>query len=367
MKDIYELFNNINIDDNEFIEMETNELESIKLKKSLKKSINMRKNKKGKCALVASLAFITTLVLGVSFPTYAKQIPIIGNVFSILEDSIYKNYKESANELNITKESNGINITVNDAVFDGTNITLTYTIESDKDLGEDISLWSYMKLKDLDHSGSTIHDKFMKINDNTYVGQSNISIFDLFKNPKDSIDFTLNIRGIINDENEIKTKGRWEYNISLKAIEGDAILVNKSVENEGIIATIDRVTINPMSIFIAYSENVSNDVADKYDSAVMDLEVRDDLGNMYKVQGHGSEGDTEMNQLSSIIVEKLKDGAKKLIVTPKVILKDLDGVKYQEQQSKNGYNGETSIGLAETYDCLEVKEIILEDIIIELN
>lgn len=367
MKDIYELFNNIDIDENEFVEMETNEIESIKLKKSLKKSINMRKNKKGKYALVASIAFITTLILGVSFPTYAKQIPIIGNVFAALEDSIYKNYKESANELNITKESNGINITVNDAVFDGTNITLTYTIESDRDLGEDIRLWNYMKLNGLEHSGSTTSNKFVKISENTYMGQENISLFDLFKKPKDSIDFTLDIRGIIDSDNQTETKGKWKFDISLDATKGDTILVNKSVENQGVTATIDRVTINPMSVFIAYSQNVSKNVTDKYDDAMMDLEVRDDLGNIYQIEGHGSTGDTEMNLLSSMTIEKLKGGAKKLIITPKVILKDLDDVKYQDQQIKNGNTEEISTELAETYDCIEVKEIILEDIIIELN
>ncbi len=367
MKNIYELFNSIDIDEKEFIEIETNEIESMKLKNSLKNSINTRKKKKGKYVLAASIAFVVVLTLGVSFPTYARRIPIVGNVFSVLEDSIYKNYKESANEINITKESNGINITVNDAIFDGTNITLTYTIESNRDLGEDISLWNYIKLKEIEHSGSSTEHSFIKISENTYIGQDNISLFDLFKSPKDSIDFTLDIRGIIDVDNGSETKGKWKFDISLDATEGKTTLVNKSVESEGVMATIERVTINPMSVLISYSQSVSDDIINKYDSVMMNLEVRDDLGNIYEIKGHGSTGDTKMNQLSSITVEKLKDEAKKLIVTPKVILKDLDSAKYQKVQTQNGHNVEILTELTESYDCIEVREIILDDVIIELN
>lgn len=367
MKDIYEMFNDIEIDENEFVEMEIDEVEKMKLKKRLKKSIRKNYNKKGKYVAVASIAFAMVITLGMSFPTYAKQIPIIGDVFSALENSIYKNYKESSNELNITKESNGINITVNDAVFDGTNITLTYTIESEKDLGESITLWNWVKMKGLEDSGSTTSHDFVKVDENTYIGQDNIHLFDLLKNPEKAIDFTLDIRGIINNDDMSEIKGKWKFDISLEATEGQTIVVNESVENEGITATINRLTINPMSTFIAYSQSVAKYVSDKYDSAIMELEVKDDLGNIYQVEGHGGTGDTELNFASSITIEKIKDGANKLIITPKVILKDLGEVKYTEQETKNGFTGESSVGLAETYDFVKIKELILDEIVIELN
>ena len=50
----------------------------------------------------------------------------------------------------MTKESNGIKVTINDAVFDGETVTITYSIESDKDLGEDPII-----LDTLDIKGST--------------------------------------------------------------------------------------------------------------------------------------------------------------------------------------------------------------------
>ena len=34
------------------------------------------------------------------------------------------------------RESNGVKVTLNDAIFNGRTVTITYSIESDKDLGK---------------------------------------------------------------------------------------------------------------------------------------------------------------------------------------------------------------------------------------
>lgn len=65
--------------------------------------------------------------------------PIVGDIFRFLDNGrtgLYENYKEFSTELNMTRESNGVKVTINDAVFDGRTITITYSIESEKDLGE---------------------------------------------------------------------------------------------------------------------------------------------------------------------------------------------------------------------------------------
>ncbi len=156
MKDIYELLNDINIDENEFEEMEVSELEKAKVKNTLKKSINKKRKMKSwkKNVVVASiLVGLSATTFGLTFPAYAKNIPVIEDIFRFFdngrtessidsndvkdeEKGLYYNYKQFSNEINLTKESNGIKITVNDAVFDGKTVTLTYSIESEQDLGE---------------------------------------------------------------------------------------------------------------------------------------------------------------------------------------------------------------------------------------
>ena len=76
MKDIYELLNDIDIDENEFEEMEVSEFEKAKVKKALKKSLNEKKKRKSwKINIVASAIIIglSASTFGLSFPAYCWQ------------------------------------------------------------------------------------------------------------------------------------------------------------------------------------------------------------------------------------------------------------------------------------------------------
>ena len=144
MKDIYELLNDVSIDDNEFEEMEVTEFEKAKVKSALKKSIPRKKKRmdwKMNVAAAAIVLGLSATTLGLTFPAYAGNIPVIGDIFRFLDNGktgLYDNYKEYSTEMNMTQESNGIKMTINDAVFDGETVAITYSIESDRDLGEDL-------------------------------------------------------------------------------------------------------------------------------------------------------------------------------------------------------------------------------------
>ena len=69
------------------------------------------------------------------FSYICRGLPIVGDIFRFLDNGrtgLYENYKEFSTELNMTKESNGVKVTINDAVFDGRTIIITYSIESEK-------------------------------------------------------------------------------------------------------------------------------------------------------------------------------------------------------------------------------------------
>ena len=171
MKDVYELLNDINLDENEFEEMEVSEFEKERIIKSLKKSIKKKKVwRKGALAtaIVASLSVVT---IGLTFPTYASNIPVIGDIFRFLDNGrsgFYDDYKEYSNEINMTKESNGIQVTINDAIYDGNSVTLTSTIESDQDLGNEPIIFDFLDIKG--SNGVTGSSKISKVDEHHYVG-----------------------------------------------------------------------------------------------------------------------------------------------------------------------------------------------------
>lgn len=366
MKDIYEILNDIDIDESDFEELKVDEIEEKRVMKKLKKTIRNKNGHKNKIIVAVVSVIAVTAALGIGFPSYARQIPLIGDIFKTLENVVYDSYKDSSSTLDIVRESNGIKITLNDAIFDGANLNITYTVESDKDLGEDIGFTYNFKIDGNNTTGWSGGSNFIKIDDNIYVGQESITMVDFIDNPQDSIDFKLNIDKVsmLNEMDEVE--GKWDFNISLNATVGEQKLVNKSVEKNGVTVAVDRITINPMSTFIRYSQSASQEVKDKYNQAYVVLEIRDDLGNIYASQDHGATGEDEFTLTTGVTIEKIKEGAKQLIITPKVDMRIYSDVKYVDQEAMDGKTGEKSTGLAETYDLVGREEIILDDIVIDL-
>lgn len=87
MKDNYELLNDVTIDENELEELEVTDIEKAKIKRTLKNSIKNRRNHYKKKAIAAStIAVVSTGVFVITFPAYAKNVPIGGDIFRALDN-----------------------------------------------------------------------------------------------------------------------------------------------------------------------------------------------------------------------------------------------------------------------------------------
>ncbi|GEM_PF-4272917 len=154
----------------------------------------------------------------------------------------------------------------------------------------------------------TSDSNFIKVDDKTYIEQENITIFDLADAPLDKISLTLDIDEITQPiDNKVLVKGNWDFSLNLNAVEGEMLAVDGASLKDGITAKVKGLTINPMSMFITYSHELSEEVLAKWDEVYLELEVRDDLGNVYEVNDHGSSGD-RLTYNYSATTEKLKEG-----------------------------------------------------------
>ena len=83
MKDIYELLNDIDIDEKELEEIEASEIE--KKSKAQCKTIDAYEEKDEKLkkgvAAASILVGVSVAMLGIGFPTYAGGLPIVGDIF----------------------------------------------------------------------------------------------------------------------------------------------------------------------------------------------------------------------------------------------------------------------------------------------
>ncbi|PEW05516.1 anti-sigma factor [Bacillus cereus] len=367
MKDIYELLNDIDIDEKELEEIETSEIEKEKVKRNLKQSIRTKKKMKTwkkSVAAASILVGVSVAMLGIGFPTYAGGLPIVGDIFRFLDNGrtgLYENYKEFSTELNMTRESNGVKVTINDAVFDGRTITITYSIESDKDLGENPSIFGFPQVEGSNGSGGS--SKITKVGDKKYVGMTTAS--DHGSKRMDVANVRWNMESIDMHEEKKSIKGNWNFALSLKAMDSKEAKVNGVSEKEGIKVNIEKMEVTPMSFIVFYNQEESKALRSIWDSADVELEIKDDLGNHYAGEGNGGSSTVAEPHKSSwsATFQKLNGNATKLIVTPHVHLRVHTPENHGGVEYVNGKEKKIEVPKKEA----KSKDIVLDDIVIDLK
>ncbi|MFU2030459.1 anti-sigma factor [Bacillus wiedmannii] len=367
MKDIYELLNDIDIDEKEIEEIEASEIEKEKVKRNVKQSIRTKKKmkswKKG-VAAASILVGLSVATLGIGFPTYAGGLPIVGDIFRFLDNGrtgLYENYKEFSTELNMTRESNGVKVTINDAVFDGRTITITYSIESEKDLGEKPFPFGSPQVMGFNGGGGS--SDVTKVGEGKYVGMTTMSGHGSER--LDVANVWWDIEEINMYEEKKSIKGNWNFALTLKAMDSKEVKVNGISEKEGIKVNIDKMEVTPMSFIVFYNQEESKALRSIWDSADVELEIKDDIGNQYAGEGNGGTATVAEPHKSSwsSTFQKLNENATKLIVTPRVHLRVHTPENHGGVEYVNGKEKKIEVPKKEA----KSKDIVLDDIVIDLK
>lgn len=235
MKDVYDYLNDINVDTSQFEGGAVSEAEKEKVKMELKRKI--RKPKPAKWRRMAAIASISiglssAALFGLSFTSFAQEIPLLGNLFQVFNSNgLYGSYDENSETLAITKEdNNGINITMNEAIFDGKALYMTYTIESDRDLGESPILKGIPTMLDSSSAVFSTEHELKKSEENKYVGMMTAHL--LTGDQVDKGRFEFRIESIVPDSTSGTEvlNGNWDFQFELSAADNVEQLVNLSAE-----------------------------------------------------------------------------------------------------------------------------------------
>ena len=368
MKNIYELLDQVEIDEAVLNEIEAefvSEIEKEKIKKRLKNEIRKKKfwhNKGIVAAVIVGAVVGGSLCIGITNPTYAAGIPIVGDIFRFLDNGrtgVYDLYKENANEINITKESKGISMTIQEAVFDGRTISYTYEINTDKNLGENpqIGMGPVFDVKDY-KGGMTGSSTVKKVKDGVYIGRSSYTI----QTEKEAVNCKVDVKEVLirDGEKEETLRGNWKFEFCLAAVKGIKQNVNKTSEKEEFTVTINNICKTPMSYIIDFTQNVPVAYRTDMDDVTTTLETKDDLGNIYIGEHNGGSGRTDTGTMNfSVTLPKLEEKATKLVITPKIYCTTYKGGVSIDENGK-----ETDIKPVEDK---QDRELILEDIIVDLE
>lgn len=291
-------------------------------------------------AAASILVGLSVATLGIGFPTYAGGLPIVGDIFRFLDNGrtgLYENYKEFSTELNMTRESNGVKVTINDAVFDGRTITITYSIESEKDLGEKPFPFGSPQVMGFNGGGGS--SDVTKVGEGKYVGMTTMSGHGSER--LDVANVWWDIEAINMYEEKKSIKGNWNFALTVKGMDSKEIKLQGISEKEGIKVNIDKMEVTPMSFIVFYNQEESKALRSIWDSADVELEIKDDLGNKYAGEGNGGTSTVAEPHKSSwsATFQKLNENATKLIVTPRVHLRvhtpeNYGGVEYVNGKEK---------------------------------
>ena len=333
MKKVYKQLNRLNIGF-EIEPMEFSDIEKERIKRNIlkgkKKNLYTRN-------LVAAATFMvaSTITIGVGFPAFAASIPLIGNVFELFNDdndSMFEKYNDHSSTIGITRESNGVEVTVTDAVYDGENITIAYILKSEKDLGERPALSINLiaeELKNTIKNGFySTHYLVEKLNDNEYAV---IYIYELLRNPRpEELLITLEAGEIVDLNNaNNSTSGDWNFKFKITALESEKRELakdNLKTEANGIEINAIQMTETPISTTIYLSEKVDVRLVakeeEKWGNVGFDYQVTDNLGNSYDlVQYNGVGHSTDFERMRSeprITIKNIDKQATALIINPTV-------------------------------------------------
>ncbi|WP_338779740.1 DUF4179 domain-containing protein [Metabacillus sp. FJAT-52054] len=319
MKDIYELLNDVDFDESEFEPMEVSEVEKEKVKRTLKKSIKQKNRsswKKG-AAAAAIFACLSAGMVGMTFPAYASSIPVVGDLFKFLDTGktgMYDHYKEFSTDLNMTEESNGIKVTIQDAVFDGKTVSMTYAIESDKKLAENFLTEGSPEI--LGSPGMAGSWQVTRIDENHYVGLFRST--NLNQEGADHVNMEWKINSLSLPDSHTEIKGDWNFAFSLKAADQKEEVLNLSTKKDGVQVSMTKISQTPMSFSLFYNQTADRKVRNQWNDVFVELDVKDNLGNSYSGEGNGGSGKDAYNLSLSSTFEKLDPNATELIVTPHV-------------------------------------------------
>ncbi|AFS79482.1 hypothetical protein Curi_c24870 [Gottschalkia acidurici 9a] len=256
-KDIYKLLNEVNIDGEEFedIDLNIDEIRIRKLKKNLRKDLGVKRlSKKAKYALSIAGGVIICIawigIMSVKNPAFAKEIPVLNSIVQrLIENYGYKgDYETYAEVIGQTQYDKGISITLNEVVYDESEVIITYTIKSDKkieELGENFisNLYESIKINGSFSGFSGASSTSEQIDEHTMIAFVEYQM-GLEKLP-DKFDMDINIKEIFD------IKGKWKF--SFKLSKEEILKEQKTfdvdiVKNfEGTDVRISKVSFSPLS------------------------------------------------------------------------------------------------------------------------
>lgn len=349
---LYKELNDVKLDLSEFEEIQLStgqqkRITNIAHNKVHSNSGITRKMRRNRFAVAAAFCVASVITLNMAFPALAEKLPNISSIFSLFSDNaryVFDDYEEHSTAIGLTKESNGIQITVTDAVYDKENITIAYTIKSEQDLGDRPVFEGEMVVDEFQnrpkYTGFAEQYLVEKISDHEYAV---LYIYELIRGAKpEEVHVSWQGDKVINLNNVRQVyDGDWSFGFSLNALENKQQRfddVDVMAEDEGVEVNVIKMTETPVATTIYLTEKVDERLVAQKDEGValvqIEYKVSDNLGNDYNYihfrdTGHSSEFVEAHRSAPRITLNRVDNDVTHLEITPIItVIQVENGKKY---------------------------------------
>ena len=257
-------------------------------KQRILKSVRTKKAPKRTWRKLITAAIVSLAVISGSLyalPTIASQVPFVENILEKIDPNfVPKNYVDLATIINQVESSNGIDMMIENAVYDGTTLMVTYAIKSDKDLGTQPFLHPLLDLKG--STGGSSISSLDKINDGLYTGM--IKIIPMFNKNMDSLQIKWEPKEITNYDTNETFEGDWSFAFKLDALPVTSQHIALTSVNNSVQTTINKIDFTELSTTVHYEYTIDASIMKKYPlSSIHFVEAIDNFGNKHEMHGSG--------------------------------------------------------------------------------
>ncbi|WP_175991487.1 DUF4179 domain-containing protein [Bacillus sp. Marseille-Q1617] len=322
----------------EWMELDVDQLELLDVSDAEKERVKQhvwKKRKKApvwrKIAAAAVIMIGATTAASFALPSVASQIPFMDDVIRYFNGEENKNFETFSTDIGLAETDNGVTVMIDNAVYDGTNITVSFAIETEEDFGEFMQMTGPNWFDVAGSTGSGGSNEITRISETRYVGLSTFTPH-FEDEPPEEVDISWTPHAFTNMENDLEEKGDWSFAFSLERLEGEEKLINEIVQHDDVTFTLKSVEFTDVSTVIAYEQVVTDELLEKWQSVTPVFRVTDDLGHVY-IDGTGGGGvskDDGKTFKGTTAFGTIHENASQLIIQPVEIASLMSGKGHEE-------------------------------------
>ncbi len=274
-------------------------------------------------SVAAATLFVSSSFISPSLSHVMADVPLLGKVYETFNDSIGRSLQsqELITELNQTASSEGIDVSITNAYYDGAVVGVTFKAKGKMNTEESGQVAGLYEIFDGDEgisdSKELVH---MEPIDDGYIGHIQLS-YPKSELPSD-VTFPLEFKTIGGKE------GNWRFDVPITQLPYETVTLDKesSEELSAVKVHFDSIILGNASTAINYTATFP--AQGKHDQ--VRLEVYDDKGDEMNISTDGIDLETTKNNDQyivkgrSIIPQAVKEQTKYLEIHPKVAINEKD-------------------------------------------